>query len=110
MARRYGELGLPIYPVPYGGTGGDAAFDLAVEEIAVDPLVFERKAVPVTARVRIAGGAGRAFTVRVLIEDRTGKRPGETGELKPAAATSFQTDWELASNFSPRRLAKVPQG
>ncbi|MGC1273873.1 MAG: hypothetical protein WBC44_09215, partial [Planctomycetaceae bacterium] len=65
IARRFGELGVPIYPVPYGGQGGDSAFDLAVEELIVDPLVFERKAVPVVGRVRISGGAGQAFTVRV---------------------------------------------
>lgn len=86
-ARRYGELGLPIYPVPYGGQGGDSSFDLAVEELNVDPVVFERKAVPVLGKVRITGGAGRAFTVRILLEDRAGKRPGESGELKPAVAT-----------------------
>ena len=114
VARRYGELGLPIYPVTYGGPGGDSAFDLAVEELSVDPLVFERKAVPVVGRVRITGGAGKAFTVRVLIEDRTGKRPGESGELKPAVATDnsrpvreIRTDENNA--LVPVELSFVPQ-
>jgi len=114
VARRYGELGLPIYPVPYGGNGGDAAFDLAVEDLAVDPLVFERKAVPVTARVRIAGGAGRPFLVRVLIEDRSGKRPGESGELKPVPATdNSQPSREVRTDQNnaavPVELSFVPQ-
>jgi hypothetical protein len=100
VAQRYGELGLPIYPVPYGGDGGEAAFDLAVEDLAVDPVVFERKAVPLTARVRISGGAGRAYMVRVLLEDRSGKMPGETGELKPAIATD---------NSTPLREVKTDQ-
>src|SRR5690606_9448225 len=87
IARRYGEMGVPIYPVVYGGDGGQSAFDLAAIEMNVDPLVFEKKAVPIAGKVRIAGGAGRPFTVRVLIEDRSGKRPGESGELEPAVAT-----------------------
>ncbi|MBA3313642.1 MAG: hypothetical protein H0T47_10200 [Planctomycetaceae bacterium] len=114
IARRYGELGIPIYPVPYGGAGGLAAFDLAVEELVVDPLVFERKAVPIGGKIRIAGGAGRNFTVRVLIEDRTGKRPGETGELKPAAGTdNSRTVKEIKTDANnavvPVDLSFVPQ-
>jgi hypothetical protein len=113
-ARRFGELGVPIYPVPYGTAGGGSAFDLAVEELDIDPLVFERKAVPVTARVRISGGAGKPFTVRVLIEDRAGKRPGETGELKPAAATDNSTPTrEVRTDQNnavvPVELSFVPQ-
>lgn len=114
VAQRYGELGVPIYPVPYGGDGGEAAFDLAVEEIDVDQVVFERKAVPIAARVRVAGGAGRAFVVRVLVEDRSGKQPGQTGELKPAAATDnsrplreVRTDGNNA--VVPVELSFVPQ-
>lgn len=113
IAQRYGELGLPIYPVPYGG-GGEAAFDLAVEDLAVDPVVFERKAVPLTARVRISGGAGRAYMVRVLLEDRGGKRAGETGELKPAAVTDNSTPFrEIKTDQNnavlPVELSFVPQ-
>lgn len=114
VARRLGELGVPIYPVPYGGQGSDSAFDLAVEELNVDPLVFERKAVPVVGRVRISGGAGRAFTVRVLFEDRTGKRPGESGELKPAPATDNsrpvrEIRTEENNAVVPVELSFVPQ-
>jgi uncharacterized membrane protein len=114
VARRYGELGVPIYAVPYGGQGGESSFDLAVEELNVDPIVFERKAVPVTGRVRIAGGAGKAFTVRVLVEDRSGKRPGESGELKPAVATdNSRPVREVRTNENnatlPVDLSFVPQ-
>ncbi len=114
IARRFGELGIPIYPVPYGGDGGQTAFDLAVEELNVDPLVFERKAVPVSGKIRIAGGAGRRFTVRILVEDRSGKRPGETGELKPATGTeNSRTVKEITTDANnaivPVDLSFVPQ-
>lgn len=114
IARRFGELGIPIYPIPYGGDGGQTAFDLAVEELNVDPLVFERKAVPVSGKIRVTGGAGRSFTVRILIEDRAGKRPGETGELKPAAGTdNSRTVREIKTDANnaivPIDLSFVPQ-
>ncbi|MCA8999332.1 MAG: hypothetical protein KDA80_20225, partial [Planctomycetaceae bacterium] len=43
---------------------------------------FERKTVPVRMQVRLLGAAGKKVRVRLLIEDRTGKSPGESGPLK----------------------------
>lgn len=90
-ARRWAELrGVPIYVMPLGtselSTGG---IDLAVEDLTLDQSVtFERKTVPVRAQVRLLGAAGKPVRVRLLVEDRLGKRPGETGELKPVSASA----------------------
>lgn len=87
-ARKLGELQAPIYPVGYGTAAlSDATLDLAIEDLLVDPVVFEKKQVPVTVRLRALGAAGRKVTVRLLIEDRSGKRLGESGTLVPAQAS-----------------------
>ena len=83
MARLLGQHQIPVFTVPVGGSGlAENALDFAVEDLLVDPLVFEKKVVPVTAKVRLAGAAGRKVTVQLLVEDRTGKKPGESGEMK----------------------------
>jgi len=82
-ARLLGPQNIPVFTVPIGGTGlSDTAVDLAVEDLLVNPGVFEKKTVAVTARVRAVGAANRKLDVRLLVEDRAGKKPGEAGEMK----------------------------
>ena len=84
-ARKLADAGVTIYGVPFGSDGAPTdGLDLAVEELLVDSVVFEKKQVPVTGRVRVVGGAGRRFTARLLVEDRTGVALGETGAMVPA--------------------------
>ena len=84
-ARALAEAGVTIYGVPLGSDGAPTdGLDLAVEELLVDSVVFEKKQVPVTGRVRVSGGEGRRFTARLLVEDRTGVPLGETGPMVPA--------------------------
>jgi hypothetical protein len=86
-ARRLGERQIPVYTVCFGGSGfSQNAMDAAVDDLQVDPVAFERKVVPVKAKVRFSGMAGRKVTVRLLVEDRRGKKPGESGEMKPPPA------------------------
>lgn len=86
-ARRLGDRRIPVYTVCFGGSGfSQNAMDAAVDDLQVDPYAFERKVVPVKAKVRFTGMAGRKVTVRVLVEDRDGKKPGESGEMKPPPA------------------------
>jgi hypothetical protein len=86
-ARHLGDRQIPVYTVCFGGSGfSQNAMDAAVEDIQVDPYAFERKVVPVKAKLRFTGMAGRKITVRLLVEDRTGIKPGESGEMKPPAA------------------------
>ncbi|MBX3441412.1 MAG: hypothetical protein KF774_03325 [Planctomyces sp.] len=82
-ARRFAEQrGVAIYPVLFGSSDlSGVGLDLAVEDLTVDPLPFERKTVPVRGQVRVTGAAGRSVKVRLLIEDRTGKSTGESGTL-----------------------------
>ena len=87
-ARTLAEAGVRVYGVPFGSDGAPTAgLDLAVERLTVDPVVFVKKQVPVSGTVRVAGGAGREFEVRLLIEDRGGAGPGKSGELVPVEPT-----------------------
>ncbi|WP_166828739.1 hypothetical protein [Thalassoroseus pseudoceratinae] len=79
---------VPVSTIGFGSEVLEGASDLAVEEVNVASEVFVKTTVPVTGRIRTTGAAGRTLTVRVLLEDRSGKQPGETGELKEIPATS----------------------
>ena len=61
--------------------------DLSVEDLRVDPVVFEKKRVPVSGVVRIDGGAGREFSVRLLTESPPARGPGDEVELVPVQPT-----------------------
>ena len=85
-ARHLGDRQIPVYTVCFGGSGfSQNVMDAAVEDIQVDQFAFERKVVPVKAKLRFTGMAGRKITVRLLVEDRNGIKPGESGEMKPPA-------------------------
>ena len=89
MAQRFAELQLPIYTIGFGGEGVTGNHvDLAIESMLVDPLVFEKKRVPISLKLRAKGAAGRELTVKVWLEDRAGKKVGEVGEMIPASATN----------------------
>lgn len=84
-ARRFAEQqSVPIHTVVFGTSElAGSGLDLAIENLSLDqPVTFERKTVPVRMQVRLLGAAGKKVRVRLLIEDRTGKSPGESGPLK----------------------------
>ena len=92
VASVLGEQGLPVHTVPYGVAGtGDSSLDVAVEDLLVDRVVFEKNAVIVKARIRLNGVAGRDVRVRLLVENRSGKRDGEPGEMVVPPATGRTT-------------------
>ncbi|MCH7688736.1 MAG: hypothetical protein IH899_18985 [Planctomycetes bacterium] len=114
QAQEYGLRGIPISTIGFGGAGLSDALDVAVEDLLVDPLVFEKKVVPVSARIRVQGAAGRKLTVRLLVEDRSGKRPGEPGTMKrpsPARRTVSVKQIVPAKNSEviPVELSYIPQ-
>ena len=87
-ARKLGDSQIPIYAVVYGTSSlSTSTLDVAVEDLRVDPIVFEKKIVPVSCKLRTSGANGKKVRVRVLLEDRTGKRLNQSGELRPAPAT-----------------------
>ena len=87
-ARKLADAQIPLYGIGYGGSSLSAAsLDLAIEDLVVPEVVFEKSRVPVKAKVRTSGAAGRKIRVRILVEDRAGRRMDETGELKPAPLT-----------------------
>lgn len=84
VARKLGELQIPVFPVPFGESDiGDSGLDIAVEDLAVSPIAFVRNTVPVSAKIRVLGGEGRQFKVELLIEDPTD--PTGVRMIAPAA-------------------------
>lgn len=90
IAQELGELGVSLYAIPIGQSESAlAGVDVAVEEIQVDPVVFEKKRVPVKVTLRWGGAPGRKLRVRLLLEDRSGLRAEESGPLKPIPRDDF---------------------
>lgn len=88
VARMLGDQGLRVFTVPFGASGaGDNSLDVSVDDLLVDRVVFENKAVIVRARVRLVGAAGRDVRVRLLVEDRAGKTIGQSGLMVQPPAT-----------------------
>lgn len=89
-ARRIAEQrGIHVHTVVYGSAElSTAGVDLAIEDVLVAPDTFERKTTPVQAQLRVLGAPGKRVRVRLLLEDRTGKRPGESGPLVEIPVTS----------------------
>ncbi|MFN3159706.1 MAG: hypothetical protein ACE37I_10340 [Rubinisphaera brasiliensis] len=92
MARELGETGVSLYLVPIGqATSSLASADVAIEEIQVDPVVFEKKRVPVRVTVRWTGAANKRLRVQLMLENRSGKRADESGPLEPIPPSQYST-------------------
>lgn len=102
-AQSLGEKQIPVYTIGYGAATREAlGLDLAVEDLVIDPVVFERKTVPISVRLRGSGARGRRVKLRVLLEDRTGLTFGQSGEMVPATGTqSAQPQTELTLSRDP---------
>jgi hypothetical protein len=88
IALRYGEQRISIHPVPFGGTGqSENALDIAIEELLVDPVSFEGTTIPVTIRLRALGAAGKKVKVKLLVEDRRTRAPGDVGDMRTPLIT-----------------------
>ena len=114
VARRFGELQIPIFPVAYGTTGTtDTSLDLIVQDLLVDPYAFVKKTVPLRAKLRVLGAAGKKLTVRLLVEDAATRVGLKSGDMKvPPASKNAQpvVSLEPARNDDviPVELSYVP--
>lgn len=114
-ARNLRDLQVPVFPVQMGESEvGDTGLDIAVEDIAVDNLVFVRNVVPVDARIRVTGAQGRRFSVQLMLEDRTGRPSDQHGDmLPPPAAPGARLSIEIQATQPvqtiPVSLSFVPQ-
>ena len=89
-ARDFGESGIPIHTVPFGSSGTTkSAADLAAVSVNVDTNPYEGKVVTVNAVFRAVGAQGKRLTARILVEDRTGVRPGNAGRMVEARPIKF---------------------
>lgn len=86
-ARLLGKQHAPIYAVPFGTTEvASTSVDVAVSELDVPQDVFLRNVVPVRVRLKALGAAGREVRLKVLVEDRSGLVPGQSGPMKAVPA------------------------
>lgn len=84
-ARNLADDQVAIYGIGYGASSlSSASLDVGIEDLAIPDIVYERSRVPVTAKLRTTGAAGRKIKVHILVEDRTDKRLDQSGEMKPA--------------------------
>lgn len=89
-ARRFVEQrGVPIHPVLLGSSElSTSGLDLALESNPlIDPLIFERKTVPVKVQLVMSGAAGRKVQVKMQYEDRTGVAANQPGVWKDFSVT-----------------------
>ncbi|MFO0917041.1 MAG: glutamine amidotransferase [Planctomycetaceae bacterium] len=95
-AEQLAEAQAPVYPIGYGASAiSQAALDLAVEDLSVDPVVFENKQVPIRVRLRAAGAKGKTATVRILVEPQHAFGLNTSQDLIPAtAAQQARPVWE----------------
>ena len=108
IARRFGELQIPIFPVPVGESNiSDAAFDIEVEDLTVSPVVFVKQTIPVSAKIRLSGAAGRRVTVQLLVEDAQGNMsvPPAINNARPSMIVETKEN----SATIPVDLSWVPQ-
>lgn len=114
-ARKLALEQAPIYPVGYGATAlSSSTTDLALQDLLIDPVVFEKKRVPLKVQLRAYGAARQRVTLRVLVEDRAGKGIGESGELVPApfsANSTVQTEVTIRGDSDTQTvdLSFIPQ-
>lgn len=96
------QRSIPIHTVPFGTSEiTTAGLDLAVEDLLVHPTTYERKIEVVKAKIRMVGAPGRKVRVKLVMEDRTGKKPGDAGvwrDLPFTAETRPAIDLETNEN------------
>lgn len=86
-ARLLGKQHAPIYTVTFGSSEvTSTSLDVAVSELDVPQDVFLRNVVPIRIRLKALGAKGREVRLRVLVEDRTGLVPGQSGPMKAVPA------------------------
>ncbi|QDU81364.1 hypothetical protein Pla110_31050 [Polystyrenella longa] len=91
-AMQLGASQLRVHTIPFGSTGfADNVSDLAVQDVQISDVGYEKKVVPVRVRVRAVGAAGKTIRVRMLVEDRRGVKLGEAGKMAPALAQEGAT-------------------
>lgn len=114
-ARQLSAEQAPVYPVGYGATAlNSTTADLGLTDLLIDPVVFEKKLVPLKVQLKTSGAATKTAKVRVLIEDRGTQTIGQSGELVPASVTQgakVSDELKITSNDDTQTLdlSFVPQ-
>lgn len=83
------QKSIPIHTVPFGTSEiSTTGMDLAVEDLLTNPSTFERKIEVVKAKIRMVGAAGRKVRIKLMMEDRSGKKAGEAGVWREVPFTA----------------------
>ncbi|MCA9041803.1 MAG: hypothetical protein KDA65_15725 [Planctomycetaceae bacterium] len=91
-AMQLGANQLRVNTIPFGSTGfADNVSDLAVQDVQISQVGYEKKVVPVRVRIRAIGAAGKKIRVQMLVENRRGVKLGEAGVMSPALAQEGAT-------------------
>ncbi|MBI1346508.1 hypothetical protein GC163_09485 [bacterium] len=114
-ARQLAAEQAPVYPVGYGATAlNSTTADLGLADLLIDPVVFEKKLVPLKVQLRASGAANKTAKVRVYVEDRGSQTIGQSGELQPAVTVQgakVSEELKLTANDEVQTfdLSFVPQ-
>ena len=114
-AEKLRSLNVFVHTVPFGAGGtATAARDVALTDLQVGEYAFVRKVTPVTVRLRTSGLRGRKVRIRLLLENRSGAGPGESGTMEPApggggAQPVREIDIDDDVRSMPVELSFVPQ-
>jgi len=88
VARLFGRQQRAIYTGGFGSTeAGSASLDLALDDLDLSREVFQGNVLMIRVRLKAAGAQGQNVTLRVLQENRTGKREGESGPMEAVPLT-----------------------
>jgi uncharacterized membrane protein len=104
VARRFGDLGCPIYTVTLGQTRAAGGRDAAVRDLNVNPTVYAKNEMNVHATVQLSGWAGKRVPVALLWE-------GKNGKMLPVAVKSLEPRTEneevaVDLTFSPQNVGE----
>jgi hypothetical protein len=85
-AMRLADQQVRVDTVCFGASGfSESVVDLIAEDLEVSPTVFVKNTVVASARVRALGAEGKEVAVRLLVEDPSGRKPGQPPTMKLAA-------------------------
>ncbi len=100
-ARRLADLGVPLYTFTFGeARSPEAARDLRIDDLLVNPTVFARNRLDVSASLTVRGYARKTLSVQLSFEDGAGNMP--------VVATS-QLSATADGQTLPIRMSHIPQ-
>ncbi len=67
------QAGVPLYTVVFGESGAGEVRDVALDDLLVNPTVFVKNELPVSASARVTGYSNKPVLVELLFENAAGE-------------------------------------